>query len=71
MTEQEKIRAFTREVYETTWLKHEGEIDDWTAYNDDIDINIFRWEGEKPYANVYRVVGGNTDTRDLIDDFEV
>lgn len=71
MTEQEKIRAFAREMYAQTMAGYSGELDDWFAYSADTDVNIFRWEGEKPYANVYRVVGGNTDTRDLIDDFEV
>lgn len=70
MSEQEKIRAFAREVY-ATWLKHKVEIDYWFRYNADTDINIFRWEGEALRANVYRVVGGNTNTMDLIDDFEV
>ena len=71
MSEQEKIRAFAREMYAQTMQGYAGDMDDWFNYSVDIDVNIFQWEGEKPYANVYRVVGGNTDTRDLIDDFEV
>ena len=70
MDEQEKIRAFAREVYDTQFKPHQCE-DEWYEFNNEIDVNIFQWEGEKPYANVYRVVGGNTDTKNLIDDFEV
>ena len=71
MDEQEKIRAYAREMYAQTMQGYAGDLDDWFAYSADIDVNIFQWEGEKPYVNVYRVVNGLTDTRDLIDDFEV
>ena len=70
MDEQEKIRAFAREMYETQFKPYQCE-DEWYEFNADIDVNIFQWEGEKPYANVYRVVGGITNTKNLIDDFEV
>lgn len=71
MSEQEKIRDFAREMYAQTMQGYAGEMDDWFSYSADVDVNIFQWENEKPRANVYRVVDGNTDTRDLIDDFEV
>lgn len=71
MSEQEKIRAFAREMYAQTMQGYAGEMDDWFNYSVDIDVNIFQWEGEKPRANVYQVIDGNIDTMDLIDDFEV